>query len=94
MSTQVRLIQQERYLPHTNSDAQLHKALAPLKRYCRESSGIGFTVEPFDSVDRCRLAFVLIGQSKTGVEKDSERLLQWMEMNLAGQSLHVEQYWL
>lgn len=94
MALHIRLMQQEMYLPEVSSNPELMKALSPLKRYCKEQSNIALAIESFESTDRGRFSLVVTGTDKNDVENESDRLLNWIETKLTGQTLASEVTWL
>ena len=94
MALHLRLIQIEMYLPNVASTTELGRALAPLRRFCKEQHNIALSIEPFESNDRGQFSLVVIGAEKRNVEQESEHLLTWIETKIVGQTLASEISWL
>ncbi|WP_108124346.1 hypothetical protein [Saccharospirillum mangrovi] len=94
MTLHIRLLELERYLPNVNNDADLQRALGPLKRYCREQTNHALTLAPFSEADRGEAAVVIIGTDKGKIESAVRLLEEWMEATLPGQMLRFEGNWL
>ena len=94
MALHLRLIQLEMYLAGVSSASELTKALNPLKRFCKDQHNIAMAVEPFDAMERGYISLAVAGVDRANVEQESERLLHWIETNLAGQTLQIESQWL
>jgi len=94
MTLHLRLIQIEMYLPHVSSAASLHKALGALRHLCKNQQNLALTIEPFHSTDRGRFALVVLGTDRIRVEQDCTQLIDWIEVELVGQTLATEMNWL
>jgi hypothetical protein len=82
------------YLPHVVTNAELQKALGPLKRYCKNQHNIALAIEPFNENDRGCFSLVVTGTDKRAVEQESEHLMNWLESNITGQGLASNIAWL
>lgn len=94
MAVHIRLIQIEMYLPDVQSEADIHRALGALKRYCKNQVNIALAIEPFSDTDRGGFSITVIGTDKHAVEQESDRLITWIETEITGQSLETEVSWL
>ncbi len=94
MALHLRLLQIEMYLPNVSSTSDLHRALGPLKRFCKEQDNIALSIESFDTNDRGQFSLIVAGNDKRNVEQESEHLLAWIESRINGQSLASNITWL
>lgn len=94
MALHIRLMQQEMYLPNVSSTSELMRALAPLKRHCKEQSNIALAIESFEDTDRGRFSLLVTGTERRDVEQESDHLLSWIETKINGQTLASEVSWL
>jgi hypothetical protein len=90
----VRLIQMALYVPNVASNTELHRAMGVLRAYLKGQVNIALSVEPYREIDKARLAITVMGFQKTEVEQESERLVDWIESSVDGQTLATELAWL
>lgn len=94
MKIHVRLIQMALYVPNVASNTELYRAMGVLRAYLKGHVNIALSVEPYTEIDKARLAITVIGFQKTEVEQESERLVDWIERSVDGQTLATELVWL
>ncbi len=94
MSLHIRLIEIERYFPNIQNTTDVQRAFGPLRRFCREQANMALTIAPWSEPDRGEAAIVVIGTDRALVDNETQRLEDWMEANLEGQSLRLETSWL
>ena len=94
MSLHIRLVEIERYFPNVQNNTDVQRAFGPLRRFCREQPDTAFTMAPWSEPDRGEAAIVIIGTDRGQVDAATQRLEDWMEANLEGQSLRLETSWL
>jgi hypothetical protein len=82
------------YLPNVSSQSDAHRALGPLRRYLNAKLNIGLSVEPYSEPDKARLSMTIMGYKLTGVEQETDQLINWVEHSIDGQSLATELEWL
>ena len=94
MRLNIRFIQSTLYVPNVTSSQDLNRAFGPLKRKLKEENNIAMAIEPFQEVDRGSVAITVIGFDSQTVEQESNRLIEWIEKNIEGQTLEIDVEWL
>lgn len=94
MKIHVRLIQMALYVPNIHSQSDLHRAFGVLRQQLKGQVNIALSLEPYIEPDKARLAITVIGYQKTDVEQESNRLVEWVERSIDGQTLATELVWL
>ncbi|MBU2863992.1 hypothetical protein KO489_09085 [Reinekea forsetii] len=94
MKIHVRLVELQLYMPNIGSQADVQKGLGLLKHYLKGQQQVACSVAPYQEPDRVSLALTITGYQKTNVEQESQRLLEWIESSLEGQTLSSQMVWL
>ncbi|MFQ3262096.1 MAG: hypothetical protein ACI9E9_002006 [Reinekea sp.] len=82
------------YVPNVANSTELHRAMGVLRAYLKGQVNIALSIEPYVEIDKARIAITVIGFQKTDVEQESERLIEWIERTVDGQTLATECVWL